>query len=795
MSEATAARPLTGLLVVDTSDERGQMCARALGDLGADVVLVEPPGGSRARGLPPVAPDGQHSVSFAYRNANKWGVALELTENGDASRFDELLAVADVWVRSHGPGSPDGPDPDEVLARHPGLVVTSISDFGLTGPYADLLATDLTVLAMSGMMYRSGVPEEPPLAAPGDFAYNIAAITAAFATLTACWQRATTGRGQHLDVSVMESLAQITDWALPGYSVTGEVRHREGSGAIYPVLPCADGFVRIVFPLSPRQWDAFVEWLDHPEELADPQWRQIAYRIANMAEVLPLAEALFAGRGKVELSLEGQRRGLAVAPVLAPGETLENEHAAARGTFVDAEVLPGVRGRVASGYFVIDGERAGFRTRAPELGEHDARLADLARTRPTASSSANTADVAGRPLDGLRVLDFGIGGVGVEVTRLLAEQGADVIKVESSSYPDFIRTVQGSTMNPSFASSSRCKRGFGVDLRSKKGQELVRELVRHADVLVENSATGTMERMGLGWDALSQINPRLISINSQLMGSHGPWADWIGYGPNTRPVGGLTHLWNHAKHRDRPQGVSTIHPDHFVGRLGAFATLACLIGRTHTGRGAQVEVAQFESVVGHLGALLLQESLDSGSVVAVGNRSERGAPWGVYPCAGEDEWCAISVRDDREWSALRGAMGDPAWTADAGFDTAAGRMARQDVLDERLAAWTAELEPRTVMELLQGAGVPAAMVQGPHHQLDDHHLAARGYLRRLEQPPIGEMVFEGPAFHGSELAEPVLTAAPEIGADTRDICSDLLGLPDDEIDALLDRGVLEEPSG
>lgn len=795
MSDATGSRPLAGMVVIDQSDERGQMCARVLGDLGAEVVLVEPPQGSRARSLPPFTSDGGQSVSFAYRNANKRGIVLDPDQPGDAARLEELLGAADVWVRSDGAGAPAGPDPGDVLDRFPGLVVTSVSDFGLTGPYRDFVATDLVVLALSGMMHRCGLPEEPPLAAPGTFAYNIAAVTAAFGTLTAWWQRLRTGRGQHLDVSVMEAVAQISDWALPGYSLGGEVRRREGSGLIYPVLPCSDGFVRIVFPLSPRQWDALVEWLDHPEELADPQWREIAYRIVNMGEVLPLVADLFANRDKVELSLEGQRRGLAVAPVLEPGEVVSNEHAVARGTFVDEEVLSGVEGRVASGFFVIDGERVGFRHRAPELDEHGDRVEDVLGEggTSTAATSPGVADPP-RPFEGLRLLDFGIGGVGVEVARLFAEQGADVIKIENTSYPDFMRTVQGTTMNSSFASSSRCKRGFGVDLRQEEGLALVHELVRHADVLVENSATGTMERMGLGPETLAELNPRLITINSQLMGSFGPWAEWIGYGPNTRPVGGLTHLWNYVTHRGQPSGVSTIHPDHFVGRLGALVSTASLIGREQTGRGAQVEVAQFESVVGHLGDLLLKESLEPGSVEAVGNQSERGAPWGAYPCQGDDEWCAITVRDDGDWEALRRVMGDPQWARKEIFATSSGRIEHRAVIDEHLASWTHELESRTVMDRLQDAGVPAGMVQGAHHQLEDPHLAARGYLQRLEQPPLGEIVVEGPAFHGTRLPEPVVTPAPEVGQHTREICTGLLGLSGAEVDELLARGVLEEPA-
>ena len=397
------------------------------------------------------------------------------------------------------------------------------------------------------------------------------------------------------------------------------------------------------------------------------------------------------------------------------------------------------------------------------------------------------------PLRGIRVLDFGIGAVGVEVGRLLAEYGADVIKIESHLAPDFIRVVMGTTMNPMFASSSRSKRSLGVNLKTQRGLELVRRLVRLADVAIENSASGVMERLGLGYTALRELNPRLVMFSSHLAGSSGPWKDWIGYGPSTHPLAGLQYLWNYPEDADTPAGTTNIYPDHLVGRVGALAALAGLIQRERTGHGLHAEAAQFESAIGFIGDLLAKESLQPGSVRPLGNASERGAPWGAYPCAGEDEWCAINVRSDAEWEALREVLGNPDWAAAAEYARAEGRIAAREAIDRRLASWTASRDPVALMQELQARGIPAGVLQHPEHQLADPHLAARGYLRPVQQPPIGEIVLEGPAFHGSALAEPDVRPAPLLGEHTREVCSDLLGLSETEIEELVAEGVLEEP--
>jgi crotonobetainyl-CoA:carnitine CoA-transferase CaiB-like acyl-CoA transferase len=229
-----------------------------------------------------------------------------------------------------------------------------------------------------------------------------------------------------------------------------------------------------------------------------------------------------------------------------------------RGTFVDGEITAGARGPVASGFFEIDGRRVGDPRPAPALGSHD----DRPRGAPLAAADAPMT----LPFAGLKVLDFGHGGVGVETGRLLAEYGADVVKVETRTYPDFIRTITRGMTSASFVSSSRVKRSLGLNAKVPEARPLVERLVAWADVLIENTSTGTMADLGLDWDRVRAVNPRLVMASSQLMGSRGPWSTWLGYGPSTRPAGGMSHLWNFPD-GGMPPGSVAIHPDHLVGRL------------------------------------------------------------------------------------------------------------------------------------------------------------------------------------------------------------------------------------
>ena len=799
-------RPLIGIRVIDLAVDRGELCGRLLSDLGAEVIKVEPPEGSPSRSLPPLDPlTPEHSLFFTMRNCGKRSVVIDPGNAASMADFESLLASADVLIGSAEPGAAVGAGAPEleaeaIAARHRHLVVASITAYGRTGPYAGRDVPGSVVDATSGMCWKAGLPEREPLMPPGNISGDVAGLVAAFAIVCALIQRLTHGAGQLIDLSANEATAQITDWSLPNSSkamVEGvePMEIRAGPGPVYTILAAADGFVRLVV-ISRRQWHAIRAWLGEPDYLQDPEYDGFISRFLIADAVLnPLYEELFSTMTMEEVAEEAQRRGIVATPILKPGDVLTNHHFEARKTFDRVPLSTGGTMSLPSGWTETDGERVGPTGRPPHLGEHtDEVLASLQDAPPSEwPPLPQSAPEPALPLAGVRVADFGHGGVGVEISRMLAEYGADVIKIESRTYPDFIRVILGGEMSPSFASSSRSKRSLGVDAKTDEGRRLLLDLVAGAggsppcDVAIENGSTGVMDQLGLGYQDLSAANPDLVMVSSQLMGSSGPWSGWKGYGPNTQVTGGMTHLWDYPD-VDRPSGSQAIFPDHWAGRMGALAAVAGVLGRRRgvMGRGCHSEVCQVEQTVGVMGDLLARESLQAGSVKPQGNRRNRGSPWGLFPCEGEDQWVAVCCRTDAEWEALASLIG----VEDPTLATLSARRDREDEIEEAVSAWTRTLSKHAVTGACLAAGVPAGPMLTSSQQLQDPHLAARGYLVELDQPPIGVMTFEGPAFAATGMADAYIRPAPGLGEHTREIVAEL-GLDEAAIDDLIARGILE----
>ena len=795
--------PLTGVRVVDRTDGLGETTGRLLADLGADVIRAEPAAGAASRRREPVV-DGV-SLYYATHNANKRSVVLS---PGD---FLRLIDTADILITNAAD------DLDALRERRPGLVVVAVTDFGLTGPYRDWQATEWTHLALGGVLARSGLPGRAPLLPPGSLAYESAAAQAAWAALVAYFA----GTGDLVDVSVYEATARALD---PGYGIGGSAtggvpaangpRGRPDARHLYPIFRCADGWVRICV-LAPRQWQGMFTWLGSPPELADPALADLGKRFAAAGRIYPAIGGLFATRTRSQIVAEGQRHGVPTAALLEPSEVLHADQFTARQVFTSIPSVPGAL--MPNGYLEIDGHRAGIRTPAPEHGRHTAEVLAGLVPKPRPATTAAT-----RPLAGLRVLDLGVIVVGAELGRLFADMGAEVIKVENKAFPDGSRqTFDGSAISASFAYGHRNKLGLGLNLRAPEGIALFKRLVAESDVVLANFKPGTMDSLGLGYDELAAINPGIVVADSSAFGPTGPWSKRMGYGPLVRATTGLSGLWRYPGDEAGHSDASTIYPDHVAARFEAVAILAKLVARRRTGRGGTVSVAQAEIILGQLSHQLALESVRPGSLAPgksapreqtpsgaapqeqapsgdaglaghardAGNAENAGdAPRGLYPCAGDDEWCVVTVRNDDDWRALDGVLG-------SGLDlrTARDRIAQRDRLDAMVSAWTSKRAPRAAMAELQAAGVPAAMMQRVPELLDDPHLAARGFFRTMKHPRIADpMPAENAPALFATVEEPALNPAPLPGEHSREVLSRVLGLPAEEIDALIAAGVVEQ---
>jgi len=367
-------QPLAGIRVLDSADAKGEFCGRLLADLGAEVIRLEPPEGAATRTREPRTPDGGASLYFALRNAGKGSLRLDVAKPAGRELLHRLLERFDVWIESSKPGVLEelGLAPADVSARHPRLVLTSITDFGRTGPYARYEGSSLIGFAMGGMMHKSGSAERPPCNAPGHLATDTAGLCAAFPTLMALYQRMKTGRGQHIDCSVFESIANIADWSIPNASLNPAIQTRSGPG-IYPLYRASDGFVRMVM-LVTAHWHALLDWMGHPEELSDPKYDQFLARLMEPHVINPVIERFFLTQKKVDICVEGQRRGIPVTPLLEPGEVLSNEHVRARRSFRSYDVGGGIEAPLPSGFCHLSGERIGPKSGPPAPGRDEDRV-------------------------------------------------------------------------------------------------------------------------------------------------------------------------------------------------------------------------------------------------------------------------------------------------------------------------------------------------------------------------------------------------------------------------------------
>ncbi|ORX00293.1 CoA-transferase [Mycobacterium triplex] len=784
--------PLSALRVLDLTENAAEWCGRILADLGAEVIRIEPPGGSPGRRDP---------VAFALRNANKAGVVLDLDDPAGRSALLGLVADADIVLESltHAQAQARALTSAALSRANPALVVVSITDFGRTGPHRDRVATEDVLAAAGGVLSRSGLPGGTPLQPPRGVVSLTVGVHAAWAALVAYVKRVRTGRGEHVDVSALEAVVHGFD---PGFGSQGSAaagrsetfpRGRPDAANFYPIFPCADGHVRICL-LATRQWRAMFSWLGEPAEFADPRYDAIPARFAASDRLNPLIAALFADHSREKLVAEGTARGIPIAGVLSVDEVLASDHFTGTGTLAPAEIDAGLHATVPSGYVFIDGVRAGLRRRAPRPGEHNDLLSTTRSARPDHDLGLPSLPSGAPPLTGLRMLDLGVIVFGAELGRLFADYGADVIKVENSAFPDGLRqTRKGGGMNASFAWGHRNKRGLGLDLRSPDGARLFRELVADTDIVAANFKPGTLESLGFSHAELARINPRLVVTDSSAFGSRGPWRSRMGYGPLVRASCGLSALWRDTDaDPDDPSAFcdgSTVYPDHVAGHAAAVAALAAVIGRGATGPGQSIEVPQADVAVYALGPTLAAASSRPGSVGAEGNRRSGAAPAGVFPCAGDDEWCVIEVRDDDDWRALAAVTGLP---DDPDARHFAGRAARRAQIEQQLAAWTARHHPAQVEERLQAVGVPAAAMLRLPDELTHPQLVARDSFHTLHHPLLSRPVPASARVAGfSSIPDPALRPAPTPGEHTREICASLLRLKPDEIDRLVAAGVLQ----
>ena len=807
---------LSSLRVLDLCGESGFLAGKILGDLGADVIKIEPPGGDPARRRGPFVggiDDPERSIRWLALNTSKRSLVLDLSEAAQREQLLRLADEADVLLESFEPGTADalGLGWEKLHERCPRLVVASITPFGRSGPYAHYRGSDLVIVAMGGNASMTGFPDRAPLRCSMPTSEFHAAPEAVLGVLMAICARARSGRGALVDVSMQEcQLGSLLSGA-GQYASSGSLRPRRGAhlGRTREIWPASDGYVSFGLrggAARIKNLEATVAYMREcdaaPDWLLDFDWQQFNPWALSDDEIGRFEQVFgdfFACRSMRELYSEALGRRILLAPCNDAREILAQPQLRSRALFETLEYPELGVAIEHPGFFArSDSVRIGLRSRAPRIGEHSGELPSLWKQRRDEGVANAAASAGGGIYAGLKILELGAGAAGPVATRYFAEQGAHVVRIESAARPDFLRTLlftkesasdpHALEKSPMFALLNADKDSLALNLRKPEAVELVYRLAAWADVVAENFAPGVMDRLRLDYQSLRAHNPQLIMLSGCLFGQTGPQRSYPGFGGQGSAIAGFNHLtgWPDAE----AHGPYATITDSLSPRYVAVALAAALLHRDRTGEGQRLDVSQIEAGVYSLSEIVVRYSANEEVECRRGNHHEFAAPHAVYVCSGDDRWIAIAVFDDDEWTRLRGAMGDPDWACDSRFDTLATRLEHQDELDRRIGEWTASRDAHALMRELQEAGVSAGAVQNFADLHEDPQLAHREHFVRLKHRHLGELAFERSGLRIEGAPGILRRPGPELGEHSRELLRSLLGLSDPEIDTLVADGVV-----
>jgi crotonobetainyl-CoA:carnitine CoA-transferase CaiB-like acyl-CoA transferase len=758
------------------------VAGRFFADLGADVVRIES--------------IEQSSDRPGERAALTWARARKrLLATPDALGFEDLeplVAGADVLITDLSPArwAESFPEPDAMLAAHPGIVFLDITRFGRTGPYADYLAGDLVVLSLSGYLFMCGLNAREPVRVGVDLVDMVAGVNAAGGAMAGLHHARLTGQGQVVEVSALRTMLCAATSFPASYSFQGTVRRRSSTKMVSVgiMLPCRDGHALINTFRTPS--DLLYLLLDD-ERLLDEKFGDFIGREMNQQEMAEIMIEAASTKTMRELFETGQGLRLQNAMVQSPLQTPSDPQHTVRhffqplvlddGTTLQAPVPPVVPVEARD----EDAHRPGETVTTVE----EAKWLHEPVARQTVTAPSRSA------FEGLKVVELTFAWAGPLMGRILADHGAQIVKIESRKYPD---TARGADLvDLSFGEHDRwldrslayiianpSKYHVGMDLTDPKGKGVLLDLVRWADVVIENFTPRVLPNLGLGWDVLRSVNPSLVMISASGFGQQGPYRDYGAWGWGLECQAGITHSTGYLGDPDPLLFIPTV-PDPLSAAVGVGATLAALEERRRTGEGQWIDLSQYECATFATLIDILRAGETGGDRQRTGNRHTWRAPQGVYPCDGADAWVTVAVETDEQWARLTEAIGRPDLAAEEQLRTHAGRYAEHDRLDDAIADWTRGRTKHEAMKALQDAGVPAGAVQNAKDLHHDPQVRALEYFRAAWGLELGLRIWPGTWYGMQTTPGDVRRGTSTFGEDNERVLREILGYDSEKVKALL----------
>ena len=715
--------PLAGLSILEASGQVAvRYCGRLFAQLGAEVATL-------------IAADDR-AIGFAGAAGEAYGRWLDQDKRRVsaaqvvAGRFDLVIA---------------GQDAAAIAAARDRFAdpLLAIRWFHPAGPYAAWRGSDEIVSALTGLAYPFGEADGPPILAQGHGPQLTAGLVAFNAAMGALLADAA-NRPRQIDVNVFEAAMCFTEPGALGARAEGTVSTRLGVNRYMPTYPCtsletADGWVGIT-ALTPAQWRSLCGLIGRPELADDPRFAASHERLLLGDEIDAILAPVFRTRTTADWVALGGAHRIPTAPMPNPAELPQVDHWAARGAFAPFDET-GIAAPTLPFRMVFDGAAEPLR----RTGE--------------------------APLAGLRVIDFSMGWAGPLCARTLGDLGADVIKIESATHPDWWRGWEAvvdadpptTETRFSFISVNRNKRGVAIDLTRPEGLANAKALIAGADVVVENYAAGVMDKLGLGQAVQRALRPGLVSISMPAFGNGGPLSGLRAYGSTVEQACGLPFVNGHAHWPPALQHVA--YGDPLAGLYAAAAVLAALHGRERLG-GAEIDLAQVACLFQFGADAIIAWQLAGHAVARTGSRRARASPVCVVGGAEPDSWLAVAVDSDEAWAGLAGVLG-----ADAGL-TLAERMARIQEIEAAIAGWARDRSVVEAAYALQAAGVSAAPIQPAHTLTYDPQLEAGGFWPTMRRRYVGEHRIGAAPFAYDGVRPQLTRPAPTLGEHTDEVLAE-----------------------
>jgi crotonobetainyl-CoA:carnitine CoA-transferase CaiB-like acyl-CoA transferase len=787
--------PLSGYLIVDLSTGiAGGYCTKLLADGGAEIVKVEPPEGDPLRtwsASSATIPAGSDGALFSFLACGKQSVVADPGAAGDVAYVNELLAAAHAVVWSRGSELAEHPSfsPTAIRRAHPHLTTTSITPFGLEGPWRDRVATEFTLQAWSGGIIGlgRGSPERAPVFVGGQVGDWVAGAYAAAATM-ASWHA---GGGQLVDLSMLETqILCLTYFPVTYFQMLGRPWRTERRLTAPGIATAKDGLVALGCGTA-QQWFDLCAMVGHPEWIDE----RSPLSITEQANALATQIHEWIGDRAVD-----EIRELATAfripngPVANGANVAFLDHFQARRSFVtnprDGFLQPGHPYRMRPA-------RLRPPQPAPHLGEHTGAN----RRRPSQHATTPGGAPDALPFSGLRVLDMTTYWAGPFCTHFLAMLGADVLHLEATTRPDGTRLIAGVPVtedqwwerSPIFSALNTNKKSLTLDLQRQRGRELLRRLIPTRDVIVENYTPRVLDQIGLDFAAVTALRPDAIVMRMPGFGLDGPWRDNPAFAYVIEDASGLSWLTGHPD-QNPVEPYSIGDPNAGVHALNAL--LLALEYRRRSGEGVLVEAAMVDAALNVAAEQAIEYSAYGSLLQRAGNRGPTAAPQNLYRTIDIDEfgrpdsWVAVAVATDEQWVALCAALGRPEWAMNPHLSTVAGRRNHHDLIDEHLTAWCQQRTGDEVVARLWDAGVPVGKVMQPHRQTELPQPAFRGFFEDVGHPVNAVVPHSTLPFRLSRLPDKLHRhPAPLLGEHNHEVLAEL-GLTDAEITALETDGVI-----